>query len=89
MARGFSKAIGVRTENSVQIDVLAKADFRQRRKDRSDYNPGNHDHDQGHIESDHLIEDASDFFAVIAVEAIFVGRVPHRKLLARYRSEWP
>jgi hypothetical protein len=26
-------------------------------------------------------------FAVIAVEAIFVGRVPHRKLLARYRSE--
>ena len=49
----------------------------------TDCNPGNRDHDQGHVESNHLIENASDCFAVVAIEAILVSRVPHRELLAR------
>jgi hypothetical protein len=80
---GYARRRPAARTHSVQIDTLAKADLGHRRKGRSDCNRGNRDHDQGHVESNHLIENASDFFSVIAIEAIIVGRVPHRELLAR------
>jgi hypothetical protein len=80
---GYASRRPAARTHSVQIDILAEADPGHRRKGRSDCNPSNRDHDQGHVESNHLIENASNFFAVVAIEAILVGRVPHRELLAR------